>query len=112
LVGGTAIAQSADQVDVQGKRVLNTNIVGRSSSGVPVVDVSLGYDVSLADLDLASNAENAELARRLNVAAEAACRQISRQYPDATPSDAECASEAASKAMVRARQLVAATPGK
>lgn len=107
LAGGTATAQSIDQVDVQGQRALNTKIVGRTSSGIPVADVSLSYDVRLAGLP-ASSAGSVELARRIRVAAEAACREISRRYPDATPGDAECAREAAAKAMVKARQLVAA----
>jgi hypothetical protein len=111
LVGGTATAQSVDQVNVQGQRPLNTKIVGRTSSGIPVADVSLSYDVRLSDLP-ASSAGSVELARRIDVAAEAACREISRRYPDATPSDAECAREAAGNAMVKARELVPAAHGR
>jgi len=106
LIGGTATAQSIDQVSVQGQRPLSTKVVGRTSSGIPIVDVSLSYDVRLAGLP-ASSAGSVELARRINVAAEAACREISRSYPEATPSDAECARQAADKAMVKARELVA-----
>ena len=109
-VGATAIAQSVDQVDVQGKRVLKTKVVGRTSSGIPIADVSLDYGVRLSGLP-ASRAATVELERRIRVAAVAACREISRQYPGATPDDAECAKEAARKAMVRAREVVAAAHG-
>ena len=53
--------------------------------------------------------------RRVNDAAKAACKEIGHQYPDATPSDAECAKVAADKAMVRVRELLASAhkvPGK
>src|SRR5690348_11866581 len=108
LVGGTATAQSVDQVNVRGQRVPNTKVVGRTSSGIPVEEITLNYDVSVAGIDPASNAGTAELAQRINAAAEAACKEISRRYPDATPGDAECARKAAGNAMVKARELVAA----
>jgi len=38
----------------------------------------------------------------------AACKEISRQYPDSTPSDDICAKAAADKAMVKVHELVAA----
>ena len=104
---GTTIARNVEEVDVQAKRALNVNVVGRTSSGVPMADVSLNYDVSVAGLDLASNAGAAELEKRIGDAARAACREIGRQYPDATPTDAECAKAAAGTAMVKARELIA-----
>jgi len=108
LVSGIAIAQNVDEINVQGKRVLNTKTVGRTSSGIPVMEVSVSYAVSAAGVDPASSAGAAELAQRVDVAAGAACKEISRQYPDATPSDAECGTEAAGKAMVKVRELAAA----
>lgn len=108
LASGIAVAQNTEEVNVQGKRVLTTKSVGRTSSGIPIVELSLSYDVSTAGVDRASSVGAAELARRVDVAARAACKEISRQYPDATPSDAECAKEAAAKVMVNAREQVAA----
>jgi UrcA family protein len=103
-----ALAQNANEVTVQGTRVLNTKNVGRTSSGIPIVDVSLSYGVSLAGLDLASHAGATELEKRVHDAAMAACKEIGRQYPDATPSTAECAKVAADKAMVQVHELEAA----
>jgi hypothetical protein len=108
LASGIALAQNVEEVHVQGKRALTTKTVGRTSSGIPLVEVSLSYDVSTAGVDPASSAGAAELARRVNAAAGVACKEISRQYPDATPSDAECANQAAGTAMVKVRELAAA----
>ena len=112
IVGGIAMAQNVEEVTVQAQRGLTMKVVGRTSSGVPLVDMSLGYGVNAAGLDLASNAGAAELARRINEAARAACSEIGRQYPAAAPSDAECAKSAAGEAMVKARKLVTAAQGK
>ena len=49
-----------------------------------------------------------ELEKRVNDAAQTACKELGRQYPIATPSDAECAKTAAEKAMVKVHELVAA----
>ena len=106
LASGIAVAQSAEEINVQGKRVLTTKKVGRTSSGIPIVELSLSYDVSTAGVDRASSVGAAELAQRVDVAARAACKEISRQYRDATPSDAECAKEAAGKAMVTVHEQV------
>jgi UrcA family protein len=112
LLGQMAMAQSVDEVTIQAKRGVAAKVVGRTSSGIPVADLSLSYDVSAAGLDLASNAGAAEFAKRVNAAALAACRQIGREYPDATPGDEECARAAASEAMVKVRTLAAAAQSK
>jgi len=108
LMSNIAFSQNLEGITVQGTRVLNTKAVGQTPTGVTVIQISLSYNVTVADLDLASSAGAAELDKRVHDAAMAACREISRQYPDATPSDAECAKAAAKKAMVKVRQLVAA----
>ena len=115
LASGTAIAQEVEKITVQATRMITTKTVGRTPSGVPIVDVSLSYGVSVAGLDLGSSKGAAELEKRIHDAARAACREIGRQYPDASPGDTECARVAADKAMVKARELIAAaqkTPGK
>ena len=111
LASGAAIAQNAEEVTVQAKRAVTAKVVGRTSSGVPIVDVSLSYGVSVAGLDLTSSAGADELSKRVNDAAQAACKEIGRQYPNAEPSDAECAKAAADKAMVKANELVTAARG-
>ena len=112
VVGRISIAQSVEQVTVKAKRGLTTNVVGRTSSGIPLADISVSHEASIAGLDLASNAGAAELAKRVSDAARAACQEIARRYPGAAPGDAECARAAADEAMVKVRQLVAAARSK
>jgi len=96
-------------------RVEATRIVSKTSAtaaipgpaGFPVKDLSLAYGVSLAGLNLATKSGAAEAEKRVNNAALAACKEIGRQYPDATPSEDECARDAAKRAMVKVHELVA-----
>lgn len=103
-----AFAQGTGEVQVQATRVPSAKVVGPTTSGIPIVEVSLRYRVSLAGLDLSTKSGADEAERLVNAAAGAACREIGRQYPNATPSDMECVKAASNKAMVRVHELVAA----
>ena len=87
-----------------------TKPVSRASSGVTVVERSLSHPVSAEGLNLTATSDVAELEKRVNDAARAACEEIRRRYPLETTSDAdaECVKDAVDKAMVRVRKLVAA----
>jgi UrcA family protein len=111
LLGGVALAQNVEQVNVEAKRAMSTKVVGRTSSGLPVADITLTYVVSTKGLDLASSAGGTELIERVRDAARGACQEIGRQHPNAAPSDAECARVANEQAMARARQLIARAKG-
>lgn len=111
-ISGIGVAQSLDEVTVQGTRILSTKTAGRTASGVPIIDVSLSYGVSTAGLDLASHSGAMELEKRVRDAAMGACKEIGKQYPDATPSDADCAKAATDKAMVKVHALETAAAKK
>jgi len=102
LVAGIAVAQtpSMDEITVQGTRLVTTKAAGRSSSGVPIDNVSISYGVVIAGLDLASQAGFSEAERRVKDVATTACKELAKRYPDGTPSEAECAKAAAEKAML------------
>ena len=104
----TQTTQTTEEIVVQGSRSVTAKVVSVSSTGVPIQSVSLSYGVSTAGLDLASTAGAQQLEKRINDAALAACKEVGRQYPDSTPSDAECAKAAAKKAMVRAHEMIQA----
>jgi len=108
LAGSWALAQNVQEVTVQATRAVNTKIVGHSSAGVPITALSLSYGVSLAGLNLATNSGAVEAQQRINDAALAACKELGRQYPDASPGDMECAKAAASKSMSALHELVVA----
>jgi len=106
VVSTGAVAQTLGEVTVQATRNVSTKLVGSTSSGIPIKEVSLSYGVSTAGLDLATVAGAEELDKRINDAALAACKEVGRQYPKSTPGDAECTEAAAKKAMVTAHELV------
>ncbi len=105
---GMAAAQNLQEITVQGTRILSTKTVGRNAAtNSPIMDVSVSYGVRVADLDLASNYGPIQLEKRVRDAALAACKEIGRQYPDATPSEQVCAKAAADKAMETVHEMVA-----
>jgi UrcA family protein len=113
-VSTVVVAQDMGEVTVQASRV-NKQTVGKTASGVPIVDISLSYGVSAKDLDLASHAGAMELQKRVAEAARSACKELGRQYPDSLPTDADCTKAATDKAMVKVNELLAAAakkPGK
>jgi UrcA family protein len=110
-VSTLVIAQDMGEVTVQASRVVSKS-VGKTASGVPIVDVSLSYGVSTQGLDLASHAGALELQKRVTDAAQAACKELARQYPVATPQDNDCAKAAAAKAMVQVNAMLAAAAKK
>ncbi|HEV8017975.1 MAG TPA: UrcA family protein [Steroidobacteraceae bacterium] len=110
-VGTVVVADDMGEVTVQASRVVS-KVVGRTASGVPIEDVSLSYGVSAKDLDLSTHAGAMELQKRVADAANSACKELSRQYPGSSPSDADCAKASTAKAMVRVNELIAAAAKK
>lgn len=106
-VNAVVIAQEMGEVTVQASRVVK-KVIGTTSSGIPIEDISLSYGVSTSGLDLSSSAGAAELKKRVTNAANAACKELGRQYPDAQTTDAECVKKATDQAMVKVNDLVAA----
>ena len=101
------VAQDMGEVNVQASRVVK-KVIGTTSSGVPIEEISLSYGVSTGGLDLSTAAGAAELQKRVGNAATAACKELGRQYPSSSTSDAECVKKATDKAMIRVNELVAA----
>jgi UrcA family protein len=107
LVAGSAYAQQAEEVKVEASRIVKEKI-GRAPSGAPINAISLSYRVSYADLDLKTSAGANALEKRVNEAAQSACKEITRLHPMAQPGDAECVRAAVGEAMVRVHEAVAA----
>lgn len=108
LISSGAFAQDISEVTVQAKRQITATVTGRTASGVPITSYSISYGVKTADLDLTNPKGSDELMQRINDAALAACKEIGRQYPDAQPSDAECAKAAAKPAIDKAHAMIRA----
>jgi UrcA family protein len=103
-----ASAQQVEGVNVEASRIVKERIGTTSDNLAPINSVALSYKVSYTDLDLATAAGAKALEQRVNAAALAACKEITRLYPDANPGDTACAKKAATEAMVKVRELVAA----
>jgi len=103
-IAGGAFAQTTPEVVVTTQKAVEKD-VGRTSSGVPIREISLTYIVSAAGLDPTSHSGALELEKRVNDAALDACKELGSRYPNSTPSDAQCARDAANKAMAQVRKL-------
>ena len=108
MVSVTASAQNAKEVKIEAERVINEKVIAHITGGGKIIELTLSYPVNFADLDITSVSGAAELQRRVQDAARAACAEIGSKYPNATPSDAVCAQKAAAKAMIELRKMVAA----
>jgi UrcA family protein len=113
VVGGNVIAQNVamPEVIVETHREVTTN-VGKSTSGVPIVDVSMGYTVTSKGLDIGTPIGARAFEARVRDAATAACQELGQRYPNSSTSDAECVKQATDKAMVNVRQLEDAAAAK
>jgi UrcA family protein len=108
MVSGIAAAQNGKEVKIQAERVINEKVIAHITGGGKIIELTLSYPVSFADLDITSVTGAAELEKRVKDAARAACEEIGSKYPGATPSDAVCAQKAAAKARGEVRKMVAA----
>jgi UrcA family protein len=110
FVISAAAAEPTPEITVLGTRTMvNVKTERDPLNPTPLSKTfSLSYGVSIKDLDLASASGATELEKRVNDSALAICKEIGRQYPESGPDDATCAKLAAKKAMVKARELIAA----
>jgi UrcA family protein len=99
------------EVTVEAARVMKTT-VGHTASGIPIQDVALSYGVSAQGLDLSTDSGKQAFEKRVSDAAMAACKELGRQYPGSTPTDAECAKAATDKAMAQIQKVEAAAAKK
>lgn len=104
IVAGGALAQTTPEVTVTSTRAVEKT-VGRTASGIPIVDVSLSYGVSAKGLDLTSSNGRAEFEKRVSDAAMEACQELGKRYPGSTPTDAQCAKAATDKAMAQVHKV-------
>jgi UrcA family protein len=101
LLAGMAVAQEQNlgEVTVQGTRMVTTKVAGKTSSGIPINQVSLSYGVAIKGLDLGSPAGLMAAEKRVQEVAATACKELVRRYPNGTPSEQECVKTSTDKAM-------------
>jgi len=107
-ISSAASAQNLEVITIQSKRALTTKVVGLEAAppaGMPMMEISLSYDLSTAGFDLATPAGAQAFEKRVRDVADAVCKEIGRQYPQSKPGDEECARNAVHRAMVQAHKL-------
>ena len=115
MLGGVAVAQetvtTTDSVTVEAPRVFRQEI-GRTSSGIPIEEISLSNRVAFSDLDLRNPGDVEELQRRVNVAAWQGCRELDWRYPDSfyppVGGRSDCVRDAVASAMDQVNAAVTA----
>lgn len=104
-VAGGALAQEIGDVTVQASHVERVKIA-RTSSGLPILELSVTHYVPYTDLDLTTSAGMAELQSRINQAALHGCREIDLAHRNAQPSDAVCARMATQETMAKIHAML------
>jgi len=106
VVASDVIAQNVPmpEVIVETHRAVSTRI-GKTSGGIPIHEVSMGYTVTAEGLDISTPIGAQAFEARVSHAAMAACQEISRRFHNARPDDAECARRATEQAMTQVRQV-------
>ena len=106
VVSGGALAQESQDVTIEASRIERVQV--RTSSIVPVHELSVAQRVNCGDLDLTTSSGMARLEMRVRDAAKKSCEVISQAYPLAKPGDRRCAALATREAMDDVRELIAA----
>jgi UrcA family protein len=111
-VSGAVIAQEtpqSSQIIIQGKPVQVTT-VGRSDTGIPIVQYSFERAVSYTNLDLSTSSGATELKKRVRETAREACEEVQAADPlDASDDDDRtCVREATAGAMKQVTAAIAA----
>jgi UrcA family protein len=110
-VGGAAMAQEqaqSSQIIIHGQPVQMTT-VGRSDTGIPIVQYSFERPVSYANLDLSTASGAAELKKRVRETAREACDELSAADPLDAPDDGgTCVRDATAGAMKQVTAAIAA----
>jgi UrcA family protein len=112
LFAGSTHSQQLEEILVTGVRIATeTQLRNDPGSVVTLTKVSVSYGVSYEDLNLATPEGAAQLKARVRQAAEAACRELDRQYPLTNPKGARCVEPAVDEAMPQVRRAIAAVGG-
>jgi|GEM_PF-4465632 len=107
---GEPVAYS-DEIIVLAPRVYRER-AGRTSSGIPIEELTLQRVVTAHDLDLRRNGDVEELHRRIRETAEDSCDEIERASQGAPlTTERECVREATRGAMAQADSLIYARRG-
>jgi len=111
LVSGLCLTAAALADDLPtitiGAGVMTKSVIGHSSLGIPTEEVTITHHVSYADLNLKTQAGAAELQKRVEQTASAACKQLDELYPLEAKNARECTRIAIAKADSQVKEAIA-----
>ena len=111
IVAAAAYADDLPQIVVEATAPVHTQTTNEHPPGgvAPVGLLSVKYQVRVEGLDLTKHADVMTLEDQIAVAAKKGCAEIQKQYPLHSMSDEQaCVTNATKKAMVQAKDLIAA----
>lgn len=111
IAAGVVVASTAalggpdiEEIVVTAPRTVERSVVGRTTTGIPVEEISLSRSVSLVGFDLKKAADVAQVELLIDEAAEDNCKQLDSLYP-LIPSDPRCVKRAADGAKDQLSEL-------
>jgi hypothetical protein len=81
MVSGIAAAQNVKEVKIQAERVINEKVIAHITGGGKIIELTLSYRVSFADLDITSLAQPARKLDPNTRAQRPATRYAPRKQP-------------------------------
>ncbi len=107
-----ASASFSDDIIVVAPGVYRDDTGRRTSSGIPIQELTLQRVINTGDLDLRRDSDVAELHRRVRDTAQSACDEVERASEGAPiTTERECVRKATRDAMAQAETLVYARRG-
>lgn len=97
-------AQDIEEITVTAPRTVERVVTGRTSTGIPLEEISLSRSVSLVGFDLKKASDVSRIEQLIDEAAEDNCKQLDTLYP-LIPSDERCVKRAADEAKEKLSDL-------
>ncbi len=101
-----AQTQTAAEITITGER--SSKIVGRSTIGAPIEELTLSRKVSFSDLDLTSSAGASELEKRVNETAKDLCAELDKLRPLEPATGRDCVKKTSEPALAQAHAAITA----
>jgi UrcA family protein len=101
-----AFADAPSQVDEVTVKAIRGEQVGRTSNGIPIVEVATERRVTFADISLTTDSGVKVFEARIRDAARSACGELQQKYPIPVQDGTDCYSEAVAAAMNEAQKAI------
>jgi UrcA family protein len=103
-----ALADNTMDTIVVEAGVMTKTVVGHTTIGAPIEEVTLTHRVSYADLNLATHSGAMELKRRVEETARLACEQLDKLYPFEDKETPTCIRDAVDRSESQVDEAIAA----